>query len=77
MQKYGAVVVSVLIVITFGTVLGIWLLRPTSIQAASSEVINILLGTLAAAFTNVCNYWLGSSSGSKAKDEAIRAITAK
>ena len=77
MEKYGAIVVSALVVLIFGAVLVIWLLRPTMVQGASSEVINILLGTLAACFTSVCNYWLGSSSGSKGKDDTIAAIAAK
>jgi hypothetical protein len=75
-QKYGAIAISVMIVLSFGTILGIWLLRPTSVQGASSEVLNILLGTLAAGFTQVCNYWLGSSSGSKHKDEALAVLSA-
>lgn len=77
MEKYGAILVSAMVVVTFGAVLMIWLLRPMVLQGSTSEVINILLGTLAANFTTVCNYWIGSSSGSKGKDETIAAIAAK
>lgn len=36
-----------------------------------SGVVNVLVGTLATAFGAVVNYWLGSSAGSRAKDDHL------
>ncbi len=40
------------------------------------SLVNVLLGSLAAMATQVANYWLGSSSGSSAKNDQIRALSA-
>lgn len=37
------------------------------------DILNIMIGTLGSGFTGVWNYWLGSSSGSKDKNQAIHA----
>ena len=37
----------------------------------NAALANVLLGTLAAMATQVANYWLGSSSGSAAKNSAL------
>jgi hypothetical protein len=67
---WGAPVVSTLVVAGFLAMVAALLFR----TIPDTAVTNILLGTLAAAFVQVVNYWLGSSAGSKTKDTTIRAI---
>ena len=43
---------------------------------SDAQVLFMMLGTLATAFGGVINYWLGSSSSSKSKDEAIHTTLA-
>ncbi len=68
---WGAPLLSVLVVISFGVILAIWLIHPPQVDTASLSVLNILLGTQAAAFMQTVNYWLGSSASSRQKDNAI------
>lgn len=69
---WGAPVVSVVVLVTFGTVVSLTLLR--AIPAGSETVLNVLLGTLAAMATNVVGYWVGSSAGSARKDERLAEV---
>lgn len=62
----GAPMLSGIILVAFATMLAIVL--PRQVSEASSQLANILLGTLAAMATQVANYWLGSSSGSASKN---------
>lgn len=39
------------------------------------QILNILIGTMAAGFSTVLSFWLGSSTGSRAKDVQIAATT--
>ena len=66
---WGAPVVSVVVLVTFGCVVSLTLLR--AIPAGSEAVLNVLLGTLGAMATNVVGYWVGSSAGSACKDERL------
>jgi hypothetical protein len=70
----GSVIVSCVVTIGFIGVLFLWLYRPIAVP--NSEVLNVLVGTLAAGFGQVVNYWLGSSAGSKKKDETLAAVAA-
>lgn len=69
---WGAPVISVLVVVAFSTALGLFFVG----RVPSNEVALMMLGTLAGGFTQVINYWLGSSAGSKAKDDQIGAMIA-
>ncbi len=69
---WGAPVVSVVVLVTFGTVVSLVLLR--AIPVGSETVLNVLLGTLAAMATNVVGYWVGSSAGSARKDEQLAEV---
>jgi len=71
----GAVVVSALVVVFFGATLVFMITRPVD-YGRSTDLLDILLGTLAAGFMTVVNYWMGSSAGSKAKDDLLAAIHA-
>ena len=66
---WGAPVVSTVVLLTFGLMLGMILSH--TLPTGSEALANVMLGTLAAMATSVTSYWLGSSSGSKAKDETI------
>lgn len=66
--SWGAPIVSGFVVVGFLSVLGLFFfgMFPTSDTAAA--IANMLVGSLAAAFVQVINYWLGSSAGSQRKD---------
>jgi hypothetical protein len=66
---YGAPIVSVVVLATFGCVMAMALTR--SIPDGSEAIVNVLLGTLAAMATSVVSYWVGSSAGSARKDERL------
>lgn len=69
---WGAPAVSVIVSLGFFVILGILLL--TNVQTGTTsgklQVINVIIGTLATAFATVVNFWLGSSLGSRNKDNA-------
>jgi len=67
----AAPLVSVVITVGFVGLLILWLFHPPS---PNDQVLALLVGTLAASFTQVVNYWLGSSIGSAAKDNTISRI---
>ena len=68
---WGAPVVSVIVVVGFVTLLGLWLFHPPASDSASLAVLNIMVGTLATAFGSVTQYWLGSSASSANKDKVL------
>lgn len=71
-MAWGAPVVSVLVLVTFGGVVSMVLLH--DIPTASATVLNVLIGTLGAMATNVVGYWVGSSVGSARKDERLARL---
>ncbi|MGH9776737.1 MAG: glycoside hydrolase family 108 protein [Candidatus Acidiferrales bacterium] len=62
-------VVSLVVTVGFFGILLI-MLSPYVKEASSNQLINITVGALVAAFSTVVNFWLGSSQGSRAKDDA-------
>lgn len=68
---WGAAIVSVIVLVAFGGVITLTLLR--AIPPGSETVLNVLLGTLAAMATSVVSYWCGSSVGSARKDSILAA----
>jgi len=62
-------VISVIITIGFGIML--WLVLANPLPEGNSEIIYILLGTLAAGFTQCLNFWLGSSRSSQDKSQMM------
>ena len=69
---YGAVIVSAIVLVSFGTVMTLTLTR--AIPTGSDTVLNLLLGSLAAMATFVVSYWVGSSAGSARKDDHIARL---
>jgi hypothetical protein len=69
--SWGSAVLSGIILIAFALML--YVILHQEIEAPSMPLANVLLGTLSALAVQVGNYWLGSSSGSAAKNTTIAA----
>lgn len=69
---YGAPVTSVVVLVTFGVVMGLALTQ--RMPPGSETILNMLLGTLAAMATSVVSYWVGSSAGSARKEERLAQL---
>ncbi|WP_372425209.1 glycoside hydrolase family 108 protein [Salinarimonas chemoclinalis] len=73
------VIISVIVTVGFFVML-IWLLvrEPTlTTDSAVLQLINITIGALTAAFATVVNFWLGSSHGSRIKDQLSATLQAQ
>lgn len=66
-------ILATLIVTGFGWV--VYTLLVTEPPPGNREVLYMMLGTLSAALGQVLNYYFGSSSGSKAKTDALERVT--
>jgi hypothetical protein len=66
---WAPVVVSVVVLGTFGVVMFLALTR--SLPDGSETILNMMLGTLAAMATSTVSYWVGSSAGSAQKTELL------
>ena len=69
---WGAPVVSLVVLVTFGGVVVVALTR--TMPSTAEPVLNVLLGTLGAMATSVVGYWVGSSAGSARKDERLASL---
>lgn len=65
---WGAPIVSGLVVLGFLCVLALFFFGMFPSTDTAAAIANMLVGSLAAAFVQVINYWLGSSAGSQRKD---------
>jgi uncharacterized membrane protein YeaQ/YmgE (transglycosylase-associated protein family) len=75
-RQYAATIISVMVVSGFFGVLFLWLTRPIpNMSEGALTALNILLGSLGAAFVQVISYWIGSSAGSRQKDAVIAETT--
>ena len=70
-MQWAQPIVSVLIVVGFFVALVGMLLYRSNIDPVVGTIINVLVGVLASNFTQVCNFWLGSSSGSAEKTRLL------
>jgi hypothetical protein len=68
-DRWGAPVVSVVVLVSFGTVM--WVAMTRALPTGSETIVNMLLGTMAAMATSVVAYWVGSSAGSAAKTDLL------
>jgi hypothetical protein len=74
---WGAPVVSTIITVGFFAVLLLMVFKPFDESATLTiQLLNVVIGALVASFTAVVNYWLGSSQGSRDKDETVRSLQA-
>ena len=76
LNDWGRVVVSSIVVIGFIVITVMYMTQKLN-GAAVPEILSILLGALAANFTAVVGYWIGSSSGSASKDQTIQNLAHK
>lgn len=67
---WAAPVVSVTVLLTFGAMIAMLFIRP--IPPGSEALANVMLGSLATMASGVVAYWIGSSAGSKQKDDTIQ-----
>lgn len=74
-ENIGRVAISVLVVVAFMAYVGAILKVP--IPGDMRDVVNTAGGILGGAFVGVVNYWIGSSSGSSAKDKTITTLSNK
>lgn len=64
-------VLAYTITISFITVVIMLMLRPVTLDDRTTQILNVLLGAMVAQLVNVYQFFFGSSSGSKDKDEAL------
>ena len=76
LNDWGRVVVSAIVVIGFIVITVMYMTQKLN-GSAVPEILSILLGALAANFTAVVGYWIGSSSGSASKDQTIQNLASK
>lgn len=73
LNAWGRVLVSLIVVSAFVAITTLYI--TTKINGNNTpEILSILLGALASNFTAVVQYWIGSSSGSASKDDAIKTL---
>lgn len=68
---WGAPVVSLVVLLTFGLVL--FLVLTKSIPPGQETTVSLMLGALQTMAVSVVAYWVGSTAGSRAKDDLIRS----
>jgi protein-S-isoprenylcysteine O-methyltransferase Ste14 len=76
LNDWGRVLISVIVTVGFMGVLILVITTKTQ-GNAPPEVMLVMLGALGAAFGQVVSYWVGSSSGSAQKDNAIQNLASK
>jgi archaellum component FlaG (FlaF/FlaG flagellin family) len=67
-------VISILVVLIFGSVLGIFLTQPITIDEHMHDAMMLMLGALGSNFTCVVSYYMGSSAGSKHANETLSQL---
>lgn len=72
-MAWGAPVVSVVVLVTFGGVVAMTLTH--AMPSGAEPVLNVLMGTLGAMATSVVSYWVGSSAGSARKDARLAGLS--
>jgi hypothetical protein len=72
---WGSPIVSVLAIVVFAGF--VYMLFAKNVPEGMKEALLLLGGSAATGYGMVLSYWLGSSSGSAAKDVTLRAAVAK
>lgn len=75
-SNWGRVLISIIVVVGFIAITVLYMTKKLE-GAPVPEILSILLGALATNFTSVVGYWIGSSSSSAKKDEALANAAAK
>lgn len=68
------VVISIVIVVGFFACIALLFFVDRTWDERQANLLNVLFGALIPGFVQVCNYWLGSSAGSKRAGDAVRKI---
>jgi len=71
---WGAPIVSTLIVAGYFFCIYRLFIVQADLPANAFQLLNVMFGALSIAFGQVCNYWLGSSAGSKRAGDSVRKI---
>lgn len=71
---WAAPVISTVIVAGFFTCVYLLFFIQRTWDERTANLLNVLFGALIPGFSQVCNYWLGSSAGSKRASDSIRKI---
>jgi hypothetical protein len=71
---WGAPVVSTLIVAGYFFCIYRLFIVQADLPANAFQLLNVMFGALSIAFGQVCNYWLGSSAGSRRSTDTVRRI---
>lgn len=74
---FAAPVLSAIIIFGFFSCVYLLFLSDVSFDGRKGDLMNVLFGAMVVGFTQVVNYWLGSSAGSKRSGDALRAAVAK
>lgn len=73
--SWGAATVSAIVTTGFFATLAAFIFRtPDPGDQQAWSLLNIAVGALVAGFTAVVNFWIGSSQGSRDKDETVRQL---
>lgn len=71
---WAAPVISTVIVSGFFACVALLFIVERTWDERTANLLNVLFGALIPGFSQVCNYWLGSSAGSKRAGDAVRKI---
>lgn len=71
---WAAPVISTVIVSGFFACVALLFIIERTWDERTANLLNVLFGALIPGFSQVCNYWLGSSAGSKRAGDAVRKI---
>jgi uncharacterized membrane protein len=74
-NRLGRNLVCTIVVVGFVMVLTLFIVRPLTLSEQVLTLLNIMIGTLAAKFGDVVQFFIGSSAGSKNKDGVIETLS--
>lgn len=72
--SWAPVVISIVIVVGFFACIALLFFIDRTWDERQANLLNVLFGALIPGFVQVCNYWLGSSAGSKRAGDSLRKI---
>lgn len=71
---WAAPVISTVIILGFFACVALLFIVDRTWDERTANLLNVLFGALIPGFAQVCNYWLGSSAGSKRAGDSVRKI---
>lgn len=71
---WAPVVISSIIIVGFFACVVLLFLVERNWDERTANLLNVLFGALIPGFAQVCNYWLGSSAGSRRAGDSVRKI---